>query len=92
MAILEGVDELGLDELDRRYLLIVITHYRGGPVGIRSISAALNEEPDTLMDTVEPYLLRVGFLQITSQGRRLHPRAWEHLGETPEQEPQSRLL
>jgi Holliday junction DNA helicase RuvB len=80
---MEGVDELGLDELDRKYLRTIIEFYRGGPVGIDAIGATLNEESETLEDLVEPYLLKIGFLQRTSRGRCAGPRAWEHLGMSP---------
>ncbi|MCB9781778.1 MAG: Holliday junction branch migration DNA helicase RuvB [Candidatus Omnitrophica bacterium] len=80
---MEGVDELGLDDLDRKYLRTIIEFYRGGPVGIDAIGATLNEESETLEDLVEPYLLKIGFLQRTSRGRCAGPRAWEHLGMSP---------
>ncbi|MCA9441482.1 MAG: Holliday junction branch migration DNA helicase RuvB, partial [Candidatus Omnitrophica bacterium] len=60
-----------------------IEFYRGGPVGIDAIGATLNEESETLEDLVEPYLLKIGFLQRTSRGRCAGPRAWEHLGMSP---------
>ncbi|MGE5222810.1 MAG: Holliday junction branch migration DNA helicase RuvB, partial [Omnitrophica WOR_2 bacterium] len=74
-----NVDPLGLDEMDRRVLLTVIEKYRGGPVGLSTIAASISEEPDTIMDVVEPYLLQLGFLERTSQGRVATPRAYEHL-------------
>jgi Holliday junction DNA helicase RuvB len=77
---MEGVDSLGLDELDRKYLKTIIEYYRGGPVGIEAIAATLNEESDTLEDMVEPYLLKIGFLQRTSRGRCAGSTAWTHLG------------
>ena len=81
---MEGVDALGLDELDRTYLRTIIEYYRGGPVGIEAIAATLNEESETLEDLVEPYLLKIGFLQRTSRGRCAGPSAWGHLGfKTP---------
>ncbi len=64
-----GIDEHGLDEADRRVLRTILSTYRGGPVGIETLAATLNEEPDTIMDTIEPYLLKAGFLKRTSRGR-----------------------
>ena len=76
---LEGVDELGLDSLDRNYLRTIGSVYRGGPVGLDAIAATLNEDAGTLEDVVEPYLLQIGFLARTRQGRRLTPAAAAHL-------------
>ncbi|MCP4689678.1 MAG: Holliday junction branch migration DNA helicase RuvB [Desulfobacterales bacterium] len=77
---LEGVDEKGLTHLDRRYLRTIIDYYQGGPVGIEAISATLQEETDTLVDVVEPYLLSIGFITRTSSGRKAGERAYKHLG------------
>jgi Holliday junction DNA helicase RuvB len=77
---LEGVDEAGLTPLDRRYLQTVIRYYDGGPVGIEAIAATLQEESDTLVDVVEPYLLKVGLIIRTSAGRRASESAYRHLG------------
>lgn len=80
-----NVDLMGLDELDRRVLITVIEKYRGGPVGLSTIAASISEEPDTIMDVVEPYLLQLGFLERTSHGRMATALAYEHLGiEIPE--------
>ncbi|CAN2046816.1 Holliday junction branch migration complex subunit RuvB [Candidatus Magnetomoraceae bacterium gMMP-1] len=68
---LEGVDENGLTNLDRRYLQTIIEFYHGGPVGIEAIAATLQEETDTLVDVIEPYLLKIGFLIRTSSGRKV---------------------
>ncbi len=76
---LEGVDDLGLDELDRKVLETIITRYDGGPVGIEALAATLQEEVDTLTDVVEPYLLQTGFLTRTSTGRKASLKAYEHL-------------
>jgi len=84
---LEGIDALGLDELDRRFLRIIIDVYRGGPVGIEAVAATLGEESDTLVDVVEPYLLQVGLLARTRRGRLVTIKAYEHLGETPPAAP-----
>jgi len=75
-----NVDLMGLDELDRRVLLTVIQKYRGGPVGLNTIAASISEEPDTIMDVVEPYLLQLGYLERTSHGRTATALAYEHLG------------
>ncbi len=77
---LEGVDEKGLTPLDRRYLRTIIEYYNGGPVGIEAISATLQEESDTLVDVVEPYLLKIGMLMRTSSGRKASSGAYAHLG------------
>jgi len=82
---LEGVDDLGLDDLDRKLLRCIIEFYDGGPVGIEAIAATLNEESDTLVDMVEPYLLKTGFLARTARGRLVRPPAYQHLGLSPNQ-------
>ncbi len=74
------VDPLGLDEVDRRVLQTIIEKYNGGPVGLNTIAASIGEEPDTIMDVVEPYLLQLGFLDRTPQGRVATRRAYDHLG------------
>jgi Holliday junction DNA helicase RuvB len=80
------IDSQGLDSLDRRYLEHLAYHFKGGPVGIETLSAALFEEKRTLEDVVEPYLMQQGFLQRTAQGRVLGERAYEHLNITPPKE------
>jgi len=79
LAMLE-IDELGLDDLDRRVLDAIVCKFGGGPVGIDTIAAALGEEADTIEDVVEPYLLQLGFLDRTSRGRQATGRAYAHLG------------
>jgi len=74
------VDSLGLDEVDRKILLTIIENYGGGPVGIATIAAAIDEEKDTIESIYEPFLMRIGFLERTLRGRKLTPRAYEHLG------------
>ena len=87
------VDELGLDDIDRRLLRTLIEKFDGGPVGLDTLAAALSEEADTIMDVVEPYLLQMGFLDRTARGRVATRRAYEHLGiEYPEKVEQPRLL
>lgn len=68
---LEGIDNHGMDELDRRYLSVLKTAYKGGPAGVNAIAATLQDEPGTLTEVVEPYLLHKGFIARTSSGRRL---------------------
>jgi Holliday junction DNA helicase RuvB len=87
-----NVDVLGLDDIDRRVLLTVIEKYRGGPVGLSTIAASISEEPDTIMDVVEPYLLQLGFLERTSHGRVATQRAYEHLKVAKPTDGQPRLL
>lgn len=78
-----GVDSLGLDGADRRYLTLLAEHYGGGPVGVETISAALSEARDAVEEVVEPYLLQQGLIQRTPRGRMLGARAWRHLGLEP---------
>ena len=80
LAVFE-VDEEGLDRLDVAVLGAVVRKFGGGPVGLSTLSAAVGEEPDTIEDVVEPYLLQLGFLQRTPRGRVATERAWRHLGE-----------
>jgi Holliday junction DNA helicase RuvB len=88
-----NIDGQGLDELDRRVLLCVIEKYDGGPVGLNTIAASVSEEPDTIMDVVEPYLLQLGFLERTSQGRQVTRNAYEHLGlDYLQQDSQQKLF
>ncbi len=88
-----AVDKLGLDEVDRRVLLTIIDKYNGGPVGLATIAASISEEPDTIMDVVEPYLLQLGFIDRTPQGRVATKKAYEHLGKKfTAQDNQPRLI
>jgi Holliday junction DNA helicase RuvB len=77
------VDELGLDDVDKKVLRTIIEKYDGGPVGIETIAASISEEADTIMDVYEPYLMQVGFLQRTSRGRVVTRHAYTHLGLEP---------
>ncbi len=86
------VDPLGLDEVDRRVLKTIIEKYNGGPVGLNTIAASISEEQDTIMDVVEPYLLQLGFLDRTPQGRVATKSAYEHLGYPYTEQGQARLL
>ena len=75
-----GVDHLGLDNADRRYLRLIAESYAGGPVGIETMSAALSESRDALEEVIEPFLLQQGLIQRTPRGRMLAQKAWTHLG------------
>jgi Holliday junction DNA helicase RuvB len=75
-----GVDSLGLDTSDHRYLKFILDHYKGGPVGIETISAGLSEAKDSIEDTIEPYLIQMGFLNKTPKGRVLTETTFKHLG------------
>jgi Holliday junction DNA helicase RuvB len=74
------VDTIGLDGIDHKLLGIIIDKFGGGPVGLETVAAAISEEPDTIMDVYEPYLLQLGFLERTSRGRLVTPAAYHHLG------------
>lgn len=91
-----NVDPLGLDDVDLRVLQTIITKYSGGPVGLNTIAASIGEESDTIMDVVEPYLLQLGFLDRTPQGRVATRRAYEHINlpypAQAEEQNQPRLL
>ncbi|MEI4261282.1 Holliday junction branch migration DNA helicase RuvB [Roseovarius sp. D0-M9] len=78
-----GVDHLGLDSADRRYLTLIAEAYQGGPVGIETLSAALSESRDALEEVIEPYLLQRGLIQRTPRGRMLTQGAWSHMGLAP---------
>lgn len=75
-----GIDSAGLDAIDRKLLSVIIEMYQGGPVGLEALAATLNEERDTIADTLEPYLLKAGFLRRTSRGREATTLAYNHLG------------
>ncbi|MBC8426246.1 Holliday junction branch migration DNA helicase RuvB [bacterium] len=77
-----GVDVLGLEPLDRRFLTLIVEHFGGGPVGIQNLAVSLGEELDTLEDLVEPFLIQAGLLKRTPRGREATPHAWTHLGLT----------
>lgn len=82
-----GVDDLGLDGADRRYLALIAENYGGGPVGAETLSAALSESRDAIEEVIEPYLLQQGLIQRTPRGRMLAARAWRHLGLEPPRAP-----
>ncbi|MCS7239694.1 MAG: Holliday junction branch migration DNA helicase RuvB, partial [Candidatus Bipolaricaulota bacterium] len=75
-----GIDKEGLDELDRRILEVMIERFDGGPVGLETLSAALGEDPETISELYEPYLIALGFIRKTPQGRVVTERAYAHLG------------
>ena len=90
------IDALGLDEVDRKVLDTIIMKYNGGPVGLNTIAASISEESDTIMDVVEPYLLQLGLIDRTPQGRTATRKAYEHLGipytEKGSESPQAALF
>ncbi len=75
-----GVDKLGLDMMDRRYLGVIADNYNGGPVGVETLAAALSEQRDTIEEVIEPFLIQQGLLQRTPRGRMLADGGWKHLG------------
>lgn len=83
---MQGIDILGLDGLDRKYLETIVRVFHGGPVGVEAVAHTMNLATDTLDDEIEPYLLRTGLVVRTPRGRRVTPAGYEHLGATP-QEP-----
>ena len=91
LALLE-IDDRGLDEMDKRILSVMARHYKGGPVGLGTISVAVGEEQQTLEEVHEPYLIKEGYLQRTPQGRVLTLRGWEVTGEQPQGETQLPLM
>jgi Holliday junction DNA helicase RuvB len=88
----EGVDGAGLDKLDRLYLTTIVENYKGGPVGVEALAATLNEETNTLIDVVEPFLLQNGFVIRSPSGRKIGEAARQHLGFEAADSAQQRLL
>lgn len=88
---MEGIDELGLDQLDRDYLTVLICEFNGGPAGLEAIAAMVQEDPRTLEEMVEPFLLQIGFIRRTHQGRIATPKAYQHLKYEPVNLPQPAL-
>ncbi|MBU4342588.1 MAG: Holliday junction branch migration DNA helicase RuvB [Candidatus Omnitrophica bacterium] len=86
------IDAAGLDDIDRKVLKVLIDFYDGGPAGIESLAATLNEESDTIVDVVEPFLLKIGFIKRTPRGREVTKRAYEHLGIECKKESQRELF
>ncbi|MFH0839296.1 MAG: Holliday junction branch migration DNA helicase RuvB [Candidatus Omnitrophota bacterium] len=89
---MQGIDARGLDTVDRKVLQAIIEFYDGGPVGIESLAATLNEEPDTIVDVVEPFLLKIGFLKRTSRGREATKLAFTHFNMEYKKESQKELF
>lgn len=89
---MQGVDDEGLDKMDRKVLEAIIKNYKGGPVGIDSLAATLNEEKDIITDIVEPYLLKIGFLKRTPRGRTATDKAFEHFKLSSKSEHQKELF
>ena len=81
-----GIDEKGLDRIDRRVLEVIYSSYKGGPVGIEALASSLNEERDTIEDVIEPYLLKIGFLKRTKRGREMTEEAMEYMGKKVEKQ------
>ena len=77
------VDALGLDAMDRRYLLMIADIYRGGPVGVETLAAGLSEPRDTIEEVIEPFLIQLGLVARTARGRCLNAGGWKHLGLNP---------
>lgn len=77
------VDQLGLDHIDHKLLLTIVNHFHGGPVGVDTIAAMIGEEPDTVEDVIEPYLMQVGFLQRTPRGRMVTAAVYQHFSLDP---------
>ena len=86
------VDVLGLDEVDRKILMMIIENFGGGPVGISTIAAAIDEEKETIESIYEPFLMRLGFLERTTRGRKITQKAYEHLGLSSHRSPQRKLF
>ncbi len=86
------VDSLGLDEVDRKILMIIIENFNGGPVGITTIAAAIDEEKDTIESIYEPFLMRIGFLERTIRGRKVTKKAYAHLGLLTSSSAQGKLF
>ena len=78
-----GVDQSGLDEMDRGILRAIIDHYGGGPVGVNTIAVVVGEEPDTIEEVYEPFLIQAGFLKRTPRGREATMKSYQYFGLTP---------
>jgi Holliday junction DNA helicase RuvB len=87
-----GIDKAGLDSMDRKVLKLILESFGGGPVGVESLAASLNEEVDTIEDTVEPYLLKAGYLKRTSRGRLATELAFKHFGLKYKKEEQEEMF
>jgi len=89
---LHRIDELGLDDMDKTIISTIIDKFSGGPVGVNSLAVAIGEEPQTIEEVHEPYLIQLGFIKRTSQGRVAMPGAYKHFGLTPPESPQGALF
>jgi Holliday junction DNA helicase RuvB len=78
-----AIDRKGLDEMDIKLLTILVDHYEGGPVGLNTIAASVGEEPSTIEEAYEPYLIMQGLLKRTPRGREATLLAYQHLGRSP---------
>jgi Holliday junction DNA helicase RuvB len=87
-----GIDELGLDDMDKTILRTIMEKFGGGPVGLASLAVAIGEERQTLEEVHEPYLIQIGFMKRTQQGRVATPHAYKHVGLTPPKEGQGALF
>ncbi len=87
-----GIDKAGLDDMDRKVLKVILDSFGGGPVGVESVAASMNEEVDTIVDTIEPYLLKSGFLKRTARGRIATKIAFEHFGLKYNKEKQEEMF
>ncbi|HTY45378.1 MAG TPA: Holliday junction branch migration DNA helicase RuvB [Patescibacteria group bacterium] len=87
-----GIDKAGLDEMDRKFMKLLLVSYNGGPAGVESLAASLSEEVDTIVDTVEPYLLTAGYLRRTPRGRLATKLAYDHFGIKYNKEKQEELF
>ena len=86
------IDALGLDAMDRRYLMMIAELYGGGPVGVETLAAGLSEPRDTIEDVIEPFLIQLGLIARTARGRCLNGRGWTHLGLNPPRDNQAGLF
>lgn len=86
------VDALGLDAMDRRYLMMIADIYKGGPVGVETLAAGLSEPRDTIEEVIEPYLIQLGLIARTARGRCLNAGGWKHLGLNPPADMQDGLF
>jgi holliday junction DNA helicase RuvB len=86
------VDGMGLDAMDRRYLMMIADIYKGGPVGVETLAAGLSEPRDTIEEVIEPYLIQLGLVARTARGRCLNAGGWKHLGLTPPTDLQDGLF
>jgi len=87
-----NVDDNGLDEMDNRILSTIIDKFKGGPVGLTTIATAVGEEPGTIEEVYEPFLIKEGYIKRTPRGREAADRAYKHLGKVPPLDPKSPTL